>query len=376
MTPPIPPRAVTPATNGTGHTLPHAPIVPRHTPPPAPNGKNGNGHGHPFALPPGMKFPSSNGKSGTAAPPPNNFAAPVPGPIPHSPRPEPVQPTIFAPLAALSEHWPAELKQELASFANVAVPLPGSIIEPGLKRGRVAMTWKQIRTLAQPGSAVSPNDNLELELPLKVIAPLFLAAQKNQARPQSKTSVSGEIPDLFFGFPQPAPAAAAPAAPVVPTLSKPMEPRTADTNYYSVGEKSQAPQADEVGLRRVENVQTDFMSRQAHPKDVVARAAALPGVAGAVVAMQDGLRVASQVPVDLNADTLAAFLPQIFDRVNQSTRELRMGALNNVSFTVGNIPWKIFKVNSVYFAAFGRAGEGLPTSPLAQLAAELDRKKQ
>jgi predicted regulator of Ras-like GTPase activity (Roadblock/LC7/MglB family) len=99
-------------------------------------------------------------------------------------------------------------------------------------------------------------------------------------------------------------------------------------------------------------------------------------VAGAVVALPDGLRVASQVPADLNADTLAAFLPQIFERVNQSTRELRMGALNNVSFTVGNVPWKIFRVNSVYFAAFGRAGEGLPSAELAKLAAEIDRKKQ
>src|ERR1035441_8797850 len=66
------------------------------------------------------------------------------------------------------------------------------------------MTWKQLRTLAQPSSAASPKDHLELELPLKVIAPLFLAAQKNLAMPKIKASVSAEIPDLFFGFPQPA----------------------------------------------------------------------------------------------------------------------------------------------------------------------------
>ena len=72
---------------------------------------------------------------------------------------------------------------------------------------------------------------------------------------------------------------------------------------------------------------------------------------------------------------MAAFLPQIFERVNQSTRELRMGALNNVGFTVGNVPWKIFRINSIYFAAFGRAGEALPKAQLAGLAAELDRKK-
>jgi hypothetical protein len=50
--------------------------------------------------------------------------------------------------------------------------------------------------------------------------------------------------------------------------------------------------------------------------------------------------------------------------------------LNNINFTVGNVPWKIFRVNAVYFAAFGRAGEQLPSAQLAQLASDLDRKKQ
>jgi hypothetical protein len=41
---------------------------------------------------------------------------------------------------------------------------------------------------------------------------------------------------------------------------------------------------------------------------------------------------------------------------------------------VGNIPWKIFRVGSIYFAAFGRPGEAMPTGQLAGIAAELDRK--
>jgi len=52
-----------------------------------------------------------------------------------------------------------------------------------------------------------------------------------------------------------------------------------------------------------------------------------------------------------------------------------MGDMNNLSFTVGNVPWKIFRVNAVYFAAFGRANETLPSVQLAALAVELDRKK-
>jgi hypothetical protein len=46
-----------------------------------------------------------------------------------------------------------------------------------------------------------------------------------------------------------------------------------------------------------------------------------------------------------------------------------------VNFTVGNVPWKIFRVNAIYFAAFGRPGESLPSAELARLATELDRKK-
>jgi hypothetical protein len=84
--------------------------------------------------------------------------------------------------------------------------------------------------------------------------------------------------------------------------------------------------------------------------------------------------VASHLSPELNGETLAAFLPQIFGKVTQCTKELRMGELNNLHFTVGNIPWKIFRVNAIFFAAFGRVGEPLPTGQLAALAAELDHK--
>ena len=357
LAPPVPPQA-----NGQGQPFPISPITPRPAAPPL----NG-GNGHTMTPPPVLKF--------SAVP-----AAPVaPAPAPAALRPEPVQPTVFATLSDLSEKWPEELKNEIlrSALTDMSVPLAGAAILPGLKRGRVTMTWKQIRMLARPSSPASPNDNLELELPLKVLAPLFFAAQKNQAQPRPKPVVAAEIPDLFFGFPQPA---AAPAAPAPQPLPKAPTPRAADTNFYVWGENGEQPQTDERCLTRAvppaPAPATDFTSRQMHPKDVVAQAAALPGVAGALVALMDGLRVASQVPAELNAEALAAFLPQIFERLNQSTRELRMGALNNVNFTVGNVPWKIFRVNSVYFAAFGRAGESLPSAQLAQLAGELDRKKQ
>ena len=315
--------------------------------------------------------------------------------------PEHTQSTISAPLAALSEEWPEALRLEIAqtNLTNAQVALPVHLVEPALKRGRVIFSWRYVRSWIRPvPPGVSVNDGIELELPLKVIAPLFFGLQKTAARLQRKVTLTPEIPDLFFGFPQPQaqpepgglepepifprPEPVAPRPePVIPRSEtarfapRPLDTKPAETNFYIWGDNGEAPKLETDEFRRPRTPPTDFTSRRAMPKDVVARAMGLPGVAGALVALQDGLKVASQVPADLNADTLAAFLPQIFDRLGQSTRELRMGPLNNVNFTVGNVPWKIYRVNSVYFAAFGRAGEGLPTAQLALLAAELDRKK-
>jgi predicted regulator of Ras-like GTPase activity (Roadblock/LC7/MglB family) len=251
----------------------------------------------------------------------------------------------------------------------------------------------------------SIHDGIELELPLKVIAPLFLTRQKAAHRAQPAALPPANIPNLFFGFPQPqaeAPVKApAPEAPTKasetevmkrlaprpsetelkrfapkPVVPKPVDAKLADSNYYIWGDTNDAPRVDETEYKSPQRPGTDFTSRYATPQEIITRAMALPGVVGALVALPDGLKVAGQIPSDLNADTLAAFLPQIFDRVSQSTKELRMGALNNFNFTVGNVPWKIFRVNAVYFAAFGSAGEPLPAVQLAALAAELDRKKQ
>jgi len=277
------------------------------------------------------------------------------------------------------------------SQGNAQVALPVNLVEPALKRGRVTFPWRSLRSwITPPTTAVSIHDGLEVELPLKVIAPLFLAKQAQPvqiSQPPSSPALPPEIPNLFFGFPQPQAAAEIPEASVKAPLPnetsfapKPVDTRQSESNsnYYVWGESGETPQLDTTEFKRASapaTPPTDFSSRHTTPKEVVTRAMALPGVAGALVALPDGLIVASQIPPDLNADTLAAFLPQIYGRVSQCTKELRMGELNNLNFTVGNVPWKVFRIHGVYFAAFGHAGEQLPTAQLAQLAGELDRKK-
>jgi hypothetical protein len=384
--PAMPPRTVTPAPSGNTdvfvykprETAPPAAPIPFNPPMTAPSNGNGNGNGHSngHANGNGNGNGSANGNGHTSLPPFKFATAPAPSaPVnSSSPRPELAQPKLLISLDDLAENWPDTLKQEIQRFnyANTDVPLPMNLVEASMKRGRMTATWKELRTWIKPSSPASAHDELQLDLPLKVLAPAFLSAQKQAGKSQKRLAVSEEIPNLFFGFPQAAAEAAAPAAAPAPApapVADPVPPaRMADTNFFTAND------SEDFLPGRAPAPATDFMNRHTHPQEIVARAMALPGVAGAVVTLADGLRVASQVPDEMNADAVAAFLPQIFERVNQSTRELRMGALNNVGFSVGNVPWKIFRINSVYFAAFGRAGEPFPKSQLAGLAVELDRK--
>jgi predicted regulator of Ras-like GTPase activity (Roadblock/LC7/MglB family) len=289
--------------------------------------------------------------------------------------------TLSVPLSALAESWPEALRQELAQMKlqEAHVLLPCDTVESALRNGRAVFPWRSLRAWIKPvpASNASVHDATELELPLRVITPLFFARKNGAAKSHQKVEIDESIPNLFFGFPG---AETAPPPTGVRAASSPAKavpgPKPVDTNYYIWDDSADSVVAEETEFKRRAPGGTDFVARYATPNEIVSRAAALDGVAGALIALPDGLMVASRIPAELNGDTLAAFLPQIFAKVNQCTRELRMGELNNLNFTVGNIPWKIFRVNAIFFAAFGRAAEPLPTAGLAALAAELDRKQR
>jgi predicted regulator of Ras-like GTPase activity (Roadblock/LC7/MglB family) len=348
---------------------------PQATPPPAPN-----------LTPPSA--PALTPPSAPALMPPSR-PAPIRVPLPtrvQAAKPAPELPSanpaaedapMLVGLTTLAESWPEAVRQEIVQLnlvdANVALPFEA--LERGLKQGRITFTWKMLRSWIKPSPlpTVSAHDGTVLELPLKSVAPLFLARQNESAKSKPKVSIDEKIPNLFFGFPQPEPAAA-PKAPVAgPGVAK-----LPDTNYYGWDDSSDTVRVHESEVKRAPTPTpgTSFVTRYATPNEVVSRAAALDGVAGALITLPDGLMVASRLAPDLNGDTLAAFVPQIFGKLSQATKELRMGELNNLNFTVGNLPWKIFRVNAIFFVAFGRPGEPMPTAQLAALAAELDHKSK
>ena len=311
------------------------------------------------------------------APAPNVPAQLSTVPVPSAAAPATAVAAVNLPLALVSEGWPESLRLEMAqlNLGGVVIAMPLDALKEAMQRGKAFFTWKSLRGWFQPAvpAAVSAHDNTSLELPLKVVAPLFIARQRDLAQSRQKVAIDENIPNLFFGFPQAeqAPAASRPPVPARCAVTKPV-----DTNYFSLLESAEAAEAADTFVRPAAPAGTAFVTKCATPNEIVSRASALTGVSGALVALPDGLMVASKLSAELNGDTLAAFLPQIFGKVNQCTKELRMGELNNLNFTVGNVPWKIFRVNAIFFAAFGRAGQPLPTAALAALAAELEHKKQ
>lgn len=325
------------------------------------------------------------------------FNTPPPAPIAAPAVPSSASETRFltVDIAELAGGWPGLIQQEISShhLMTSSLALPMGLIENALKQGKIVVPWKVLRSWIKPPVLVasSPNDAIMLELPLKIITPLFLAEMK-ASKPQKKLTVDPGIPNLFSNRTQ-----NAPPMPVVPatvgssaqeSTVVPLNPISAgpvlaaaasapikqtDTNYFA---KANGDMAEEAAppIKPGPSPGTAFLQRYATPNEIVSKAAALDGVDGTLIALPDGLLVASRIPQGMNADTVAGFLPQIFNRVSQCTKELRLGELNNLNFTVGNVPWKIFKVGAIFFAAFGRPGEPLPSGQLAGIAAELDRK--
>ncbi len=302
-----------------------------------------------------------------AAEPAETKAPVAPAPSPAAAPVSPGEPIVVK-LTAVAEAWPESVRKEIVALrlVDASLALPADAVGQALKQGRIVFSWKMVRSWIKPGAPAtdSPHDAVVVELPLKVVAPLFLAKQQQKTHPQQKVAIDEDIPNLFFGFPQPET-----GTPVAQATARP-----ADTNFYVWDESSDTVRVHESEVKRGPSPGTKFVAKYATPNEVVSRASALDGVNGALIALPDGLMVANRLPPEMNADTLAAFLPQIFGKVSQCTKELRMGELNNLNFTVGNVPWKIFRVNAIFFAAFGRAGEPLPTAQLAALAAELDHK--
>lgn len=280
--------------------------------------------------------------------------------------------SLVIPLAAVAPAWVQEVRAALATVdmdqARILVPI--ELLEAAMKTGKVFFRWAELATWVQPALADAPTGKLAettLELPLKVIAPLFMARHRGAA--QKKAAVDESIPDLFDGGKSSVQAQVPQRASVEPMTApaRSITPASAVPTPVPV-----APVAPGISLEQV----IGPAAKRLAAREIIANTARLPGLSGAILVMSDGLLVTNATPAAVKAETIAAFVPQMFGRMNQYTKELTLGPLHHLTLGIEGGQWHFLKSGSLYLAVLGKPGETLPLNMLAQIAAELSSQSQ
>lgn len=252
-------------------------------------------------------------------------------------------PVIRVSLKAVSRGWPEAIREETASLPrDTFIDFPTAELGAALKRGLVSFCWSQLRTWMLPKiAAESMYDDAVLNVPVEVVAPLFMEAV-NPTQSAARVQIDEEIPAPFAAMPkQPE------AAPARPILSAPGDrPVIASEN---------SPVDTQVPVQTIE------------------RACSFSGVAGAIVCSRDGLLVAAKLPPELNAASVATVVPQIFCHLEEVTMSMQVGDLHQAAFTAEDRAWLFFKAGALLLGAVGDSNAVMPSAQLKMLATQLAR---
>jgi len=340
-------------------------------------------------------------KDRTPVPVPAPTAPPVleaPASSPVAPKPSAAQfgeATVTVRLSALYEFWPAPVRQEIAqsNWNDVSVLLPLNRLDTALKTGRVIFTWGELIQWfdVSPGSVSSPHLESSVELPLKVIAPLFIS-QRSASVVQKKIAVGENIPNLFsspaksvwqaapepmrapVSAPAPSPVPAAPAPTPVPIIPVRVHAPAPVSEAVTESPREIVPPLPAAATAPV-NVLGEVFGQSAKnewsPQEITQQVNALPGVAASLIAMSDGLLVAGDLPAPLKSETVAAFLPQMFGRQAHYSSEIQLGSLTALTLLAGQNRYAIFKTGALYLAVLSKPGAPLPDALLQRVAGEL-----
>jgi predicted regulator of Ras-like GTPase activity (Roadblock/LC7/MglB family) len=276
----------------------------------------------------------------------------------------PAADALVVPLSQLCADWPEAIRGEIVSngWLERSARLPLDKIEAGLKAGRISFTWAEISCWVAasenpPAPAVAQT---VLILPLPVVAPLFFA-RKRPARPaRPVVSIEG-IPDLFPA-PKPAPVSVAPPP---PPAAVPLEDRAPPP---SVSRPPVSP--SEVRLSP-ETIPIHPPPARRDPGDFVEEAARLPGVAGALLASEDGLLIAARFSPEISPDKLAAFLPSVLGKIHQLGLDLGLGVLREARFDWAGRWWSVARTGNLLLVVAAASGQPLPDQALRALREEL-----
>ena len=282
--------------------------------------------------------------------------------------------TFTIALMDVAAFWSEKGRNELANLYRHSLDIPMNTLESALKSGRLTFQWREVRPWLRlaPGNTMPTfEDDLQIELPLAIIAPRFIEHRVN-GKPKNRVDV-GDIPDVFEqktpppGF-EPAPS----AAPVLGATAVPMDfaavlapGKSGDTEFLRATAGKPLLEFGEI-FGQPEKKNWTWA-------EVAQKTMGLRGVEGAVIGNSDGLLVAGTWPNGVKGDAVAAFLPQMYGRILQYTKELKLGEPGNVTLMIENVPLQIFKAGTSFFTVIGRAGENLPKAQLNAIAMRLGK---
>jgi predicted regulator of Ras-like GTPase activity (Roadblock/LC7/MglB family) len=245
-----------------------------------------------------------------------------------------------------------------------------------VKAGRIEFVWRELCGWLNPPSKpalVSINAENRITLPLGLVAPLFLKS-RGAGQVRKRANIDQAIPDLFSSSGKPLAPQTAAVQPPAAAAAEPAPPEPAPVaEAVAAPALQQAPATPKKAPTNLSELFNEPSKKSWTPNEIVQRTTQLPNVAGALIALQDGLLVATNMPPELKTETIAAFVPQIFGRLNQYSKELQMGDTKAVSFTVDCGTVQVYNAGIIYFAAYGKTGTFLPLAELQLIAGELGR---
>lgn len=107
------------------------------------------------------------------------------------------------------------------------------------------------------------------------------------------------------------------------------------------------------------------------PNEIVDNLIHHPDIDGAIVALHEGLVIAHHLPESMKGEVFAAFLPQIFARLNQYSGEMKLGTITDLELNAAGRRCHIFRLGQIYFGALAKPGRTLPAETLSLCAKAL-----
>lgn len=227
------------------------------------------------------------------------------------------------------------------STTDAKVLIPLSNVEAGLKKGRVFIQIQELANLVSPpihATQIAGLPDQEVELPMAVLVPLFMAAKRPQ-RNQRKTAIPDHIPDLFKN------AVASPAA-----------VSSADT----LPPQSPTPEPPS--------------QRPATPQSIVEELTTIGGVVGALISLEDGMLVSAKLPSGIDPDFVAAFVPGVFQKGRELLKALNLDETGRLTLPQTDCDIQLLPAGRSLLLLLVRPGTHLPDSLLHHHIASL--KKQ